>query len=219
MRIVWTVGSKILVVHKIRSNWKVDCGHGVVSSSWTAVRVVSCQLITLPVLCCCYWRCPHSMWSTVYDVVGCLCVCLSHRLTTAVVFGGFAAERHIDWPWWVPGTQQQRCRSTVLSSKCGQCYVHGWVDEAERRLVSIRFHFYSRSARMWWAYLSVCASVCHAFGALTVLVGHHKEHPACKNWVMRCWYGCVSRAVLFCDGTSWYGVPETDDWLTIFLLA
>ena len=33
--------------------------------------------------------------------------------------------------------------------------------------------------------------VCCAFSAVTLLVGHHEEHLACKNWAMRCWCGPV----------------------------
>ena len=33
-----------------------------------------------------------------------------------------------------------------------------------------------------------------ALSALTLLVGHHEEHPAYKNWVMRCWYSYLSGA-------------------------
>jgi len=33
-----------------------------------------------------------------------------------------------------------------------------------------------------------------AFSALTLLVGRQKEHPACKNCVMRCWCGYLSGA-------------------------
>jgi len=28
--------------------------------------------------------------------------------------------------------------------------------------------------------------------ALTLLVGHYEERPACKNWVMNCWHGYLS---------------------------
>ena len=31
-----------------------------------------------------------------------------------------------------------------------------------------------------------------AFSSLTLLVGRQEEHLACKNWVMRCWCGCLS---------------------------
>ena len=31
-----------------------------------------------------------------------------------------------------------------------------------------------------------------SFKALTVSVGRQEEHPACKNWVMRCWCGYLS---------------------------
>jgi len=35
-----------------------------------------------------------------------------------------------------------------------------------------------------------CNLLCvNSFSALTLLVGRQKEHPACKNWVMRCWRG------------------------------
>ena len=33
-----------------------------------------------------------------------------------------------------------------------------------------------------------------SFSALTLLVGQQAEHPACKNWVMRCWCGYLSGA-------------------------
>jgi len=33
-----------------------------------------------------------------------------------------------------------------------------------------------------------------AYSALTLLVWHQEEHPACKKWVMRCWYDiCLER--------------------------
>jgi len=44
---------------------------------------------------------------------------------------------------------------------------------------------------MWWV---VVTTGCHnAFCALTLLVGHQDERLACKNWVMRCWHGYLSR--------------------------
>ena len=43
-----------------------------------------------------------------------------------------------------------------------------------------------------------------AFSALTLLVGHQEERPACKNWVMRCWCGYLSgaRCRLFAYGPA-----------------
>ena len=32
------------------------------------------------------------------------------------------------------------------------------------------------------------------FSALTLLVGWQEGHPACKNWVVGCWHGCLSGA-------------------------
>jgi len=64
----------------------------------------------------------------------------------------------------------------------------------------------------------VCFSVCRndfllrykmvAFSALTLLVGHHEEQPACKNWVMRCcrvlvWLSVWSEVQIICIGSSW----------------
>ena len=39
-----------------------------------------------------------------------------------------------------------------------------------------------------------CVVCTFAFNALTQLVGHQEEHPACKNWVMRYWCGYLSAA-------------------------
>jgi len=35
--------------------------------------------------------------------------------------------------------------------------------------------------------------LCYAFSALTLLVGCQEEHPACKNWLKRCWCGYLPR--------------------------
>ena len=53
--------------------------------------------------------------------------------------GGFAAERSVcsAGDIYRPGAQQERCRSTALSSKCGQYLVDSQVDEAEHRPVVI----------------------------------------------------------------------------------
>ena len=51
-------------------------------------------------------------------------------------------------------------------------------------------------------YLFCAASI--AFSAFTLLFGHQKEHPACKNSVMRCWCGYLSgaRCRLFAYGPA-----------------
>jgi len=40
---------------------------------------------------------------------------------------------------------------------------------------------------------------CYTFSALTPLVGHQEEHPACKKLVVRCWHGYLS----VCIWSSW----------------
>ena len=36
--------------------------------------------------------------------------------------------------------------------------------------------------------LLICCCSVLAFSALTLLAGHQEERPACKNWMMRCWW-------------------------------
>ena len=60
------------------------------------------------------------------------------------------------------------------------------------------------------AFIFTVCSHC-AFSALKLLVGRHEEHPACKNWLMRCWCGCLSgaRCWLVCMWCSWCQcIPE-----------
>ena len=47
---------------------------------------------------------------------------------------------------------------------------------------------------------------CGAFGARTLLVRCQEEHPACRNWVMRCWCGSLSGARCKCFP---YGPADT----------
>jgi len=55
---------------------------------------------------------------------------------------------------------------------------------------------------LWW--LNYAFSALTAFCAFTLLVGRQEEHPACKNWVMRCWCGYLSgaRCRLFAYGPA-----------------
>ena len=48
----------------------------------------------------------------------------------------------------------------------------------------------------------VFVCVCYLpFSVLTLLFGRQEDHPAYKNWVMRCWCGCLSGARSICS--SW----------------
>ena len=65
-------------------------------------------------------------------------VCLSRGSTAGAACGWFTAERLAGRRYQSiagAGAQQQRRRSTALSSKCGQCHVDSRVDEAEHRFV------------------------------------------------------------------------------------
>ena len=74
-----------------------------------------------------------------------MCVCPSVRLSCHSAIQRRAAglplsavrAGDIDRQWWAPGAEQQRRRSTALSSECGKCHVDSRVDETEHRLVTI----------------------------------------------------------------------------------
>ena len=53
-------------------------------------------------------------------------------------------------------------------------------------------------------YLISCFMPLAAFSTLILLVGRQEEHPACKNWVMRCWHDYLSgaRCILFAYGPA-----------------
>ena len=55
---------------------------------------------------------------------------------------------------------------------------------------------------MFSAFIYSCI---HAFSALTLLIGHHEERPAYKNWVMRC---CCVFFVWTEVQTFAYGPPD-----------
>jgi len=48
--------------------------------------------------------------------------------------------------------------------------------------------------RMFWLECRLYGSHCD----LTLLAEHQEVHPACKNWALRCWHGCLSRAKYNC---------------------
>jgi len=60
-----------------------------------------------------------------------------------------------------------------------------------------------------WTLLSANNCKCNfqlswSFSALMLLVGQQKEHPACTNWVLGCWRGCLFGAgCKFCIWPSW----------------
>ena len=41
-----------------------------------------------------------------------------------------------------------------------------------------------------------CQPALVVFSALTLLVARHEDHPACKNWVVGCWCGYLSGAIV-----------------------
>jgi len=72
-----------------------------------------------------YWHCPLSMRSGVYVMVGRLPVRLYVRQPHAAAAGLLlSGRRAVDIDPLLPGAQNQRCRRTALSSKCGQCHVN-----------------------------------------------------------------------------------------------
>ena len=62
-----------------------------------------------------------------------------------------------------------------------------------------------------------------AFNVLTLLVGRQEGHPACKNWVIRCWHGSVWDEVHVCIWPGWCHchspslAPVNPDWFYLLL--
>jgi len=54
----------------------------------------------------------------------------------------------------------------------------------------------------------------HAISALTLLIGQQEGHPACKNWLMRCWCGYLSGA-----RCKWFACVPADATTTPSSLA
>jgi len=46
---------------------------------------------------------------------------------------------------------------------------------------------------------------CSCLQCLTLLVGRPAQHPACKNWAMRCWHGYLSGA-----RSNWFAYGPAD---------
>ena len=52
------------------------------------------------------------------------------------------------------------------------------------------FDFASVFRRYSWVTKGV--HICDPFSVLTLLVGRQEGQPACRNWVVGCWHGCLS---------------------------
>ena len=73
-----------------------------------------------------------------------------------------------------------------------------------------RLLFYRRANFIDTLLPALCSLFIHtsfvliAFSVLTLLVGRHEEHPACNNWLMRCWCSYLSgaRCRLFACGPA-----------------
>ena len=79
-----------------------------------------------------------------------------------------------------------------------------------------RFWFVEKIAMGYFLVQSVFV---HSFTALTLLVGHQEEHPACKNRVMGCWCGYLSGARwrLFASQNTHRLLPRLNpDWILPF---
>ena len=113
-------------------------------------------------------------------------VCLSHWLTAAVPAGRHA----VDSGYACSSHSAANVGSVMLRA-------NGRGSTAEHRIV----HFRHRSPCLfiWQQPDSRTDLTCHLFAsypfsALTLLVGRQEGHPACKNWVVRCWHGYLSGA-------------------------
>ena len=70
--------------------------------------------------------------------------------------------------------------------------------------ISSRVNCVHETLYLYYVIGRVKVKVNFAFSAVTLLVGHQEEHPACKNRVMRCWCRYLSgvRCRLFAYGPA-----------------
>ena len=107
--------------------------------------------------------------------------------------------------------------SVAVSGSCIQLFRYCWEGESQKTsdtsptcfLSGIQAsHWWRRKSQsfnlIWFCDQRYVLCTCSAFSALTLLVGHQEEHPACKHWLMRCWCGYLSgaRCRLFAYGPA-----------------
>ena len=68
-----------------------------------------------------------------------------------------------------------------------QVHLERWPLNSSSSYLCVTCYIYARL--LFYCIIWESHYVTSAFNALTVLVGHQKDHPVCKNWVMRCWCG------------------------------
>ena len=93
-----------------------------------------------------------------------------------------------------------------------------WASMSGCQMYMFIFHV-TWSASKFGKTVCKCVVLIHAFSALTLLVGRQEQHPAYKNWVMRCWCGYLSgaRCRFFCMWSSWcHCHPQTPSSLASF---
>ena len=89
-------------------------------------------------------------------------------------------------------------------------------------LVGFTFTFFSDASKLevlWTVgFLEFLLHQCKLTAIFSALVGHQEEHPAHKNWVMRCWHGYPSgvRCSLFAYGPKPHHLLRhlNPDWFT-----
>ena len=68
-----------------------------------------------------------------------------------------------------------------------------WNKNCQMHILHITYNIITRQ-NVWltdWLITIQCHIQC--FSALMLLVGRQEGHPACKNWVVGCWRGCLER--------------------------
>ena len=102
--------------------------------------------------------------------------------------------------WWLINhamfaCDQSLCRRVVQCAVCWNGRGNVWHSSSKMstNCVSVNNTFTSLITGKTVSQCLVNISlVSCAFSALALLVGHQEEHPTCKNWVMRCWFGYLS---------------------------
>ena len=127
---------------------------------------------------------------------------------------------HVKWTsWWLDmlsrgGTVHLKWYSTMSATLRLVSAVWKSVFHCADAVIGLLISMSVMSAMQFdnWEYLLLVnvfieqvEQMYYAFSALTLLVGRLEDHPACKNWVLRCWCGYLSgvRCWIVCIWSSW----------------
>jgi len=136
-----------------------------------------------------YFGTTSSVLAVMYFVLNCLWIYFSsvyfHRTGTDVQEWKLRCAAHFNYTHLFQGPL-----AIFLLTACPYAVTQ---PTASKQSTKLKSEHWSQPGKLLICFILSWSSY-DAFTALTLLVGYQEEHPACKNWVMRCWCGYLSGA-------------------------